>query len=134
MTRTVLLGDVDPDLEQMYVAVSTAQRAVVAAVRPGVVAGSLDQLARDSLSEFGDFILHATGHGVGLDIHEAPWLRNGSTDELQVHHVVTVEPGLYRVGVGGVRIEDLLLVEPTGSRTLTTSPKEPSCPQSAPTT
>ena len=134
MTRTLLIGDVDPQLKQMFDAVSTAQRAVVAAVRPGVVAGTLDQLARELLSEHGESILHATGHGVGMDIHESPWLRNGSNDVLQVHHVVTVEPGLYRVGVGGVRIEDLLLVEPTGSRTLTTSPKDPSCPQSAPTT
>lgn len=133
MTRTLLVGQVDPRLERMFTAVSDAQRAVVAAVRPGVVAGDLDRLTRDLLSEHEDLILHATGHGVGMDIHEPPWLRINSCDVLHVHHVVTVEPGLYRVGVGGVRIEDLLLVEPTGSRTLTLSPKDPSCPQSAPT-
>lgn len=134
MTRTLLIGDVDPSLRRMFDAVLLAQRTVVSAVRPGVVAGSLDHLARDTMSEFGVFIMHATGHGVGLDIHEAPWLRNGSSEVLQEGHVVTVEPGLYRVGVGGVRIEDLLLVESTGSRTFTTSPKDPLCLQSAPTT
>lgn len=134
MTRTLFVGHVDPRLADMFAAVLVAQQTVVEAVRPGVVAGELDRLAREVLCDHEDLILHATGHGVGMDIHEAPWLRSGSRDVLDVHHVVTVEPGLYRVGVGGVRIEDLLLVEPSGSRTLTLSPKDPLCPQSAPTT
>jgi len=134
MTRTVLVGEVESLLSRLYAAVHATQQAIVATVAPGVVAGDLDEMSRELLAEFEDLVAHATGHGVGLDIHESPWLRRDSTEVLQVNHVVTVEPGLYRVGVGGVRIEDLLLVETTGSRALTTSPKDPSCRQSAPMT
>ena len=134
MTRTFFLGDVDPTLIAFHRILMETQQRVMSAVRPGASASDLDALARAGVADFADDILHSTGHGVGLDIHEAPWLRSGSRDVLHAGNVVTVEPGLYRVGIGGVRIEDLLLVEPTGSRTLTTSPKDPSCPQSAPTT
>ena len=134
MTRTFLVGAVDPLLTAFYDVLSETQQNVVDAVKAGVSAAHLDALARAGMTGYEDDILHSTGHGVGLDIHEAPWLRPGAADVLRAGHVVTVEPGLYRVGVGGVRIEDLLLVEPAGSRTLTTSPKDPSCPQSAPTT
>jgi len=134
MTRTFFIGDVDPILIAFHDILRRTQRGVIDAVSPGVSASDLDALARAGMADHADDVLHSTGHGVGLDIHEAPWLRSGSRDVLRAGNVVTVEPGLYRVGIGGVRIEDLLLVEPTGSRTLTTSPKDPSCPQSAPTT
>lgn len=134
MTRTIFVGAVDPLLVAFHEVLRTIQRQVLDAVKEGVTASSLDAMARAGLAEFPEDILHSTGHGVGLDIHESPWLRSTSTDVLCAGHVVTVEPGLYRVGVGGVRIEDLVLVERSGSRILTNSPKDPSCPQSAPTT
>ena len=134
MTRTFFLGEVDPLLIAFHAILVETQRMVMSAVRPGASASELDALARAGVADYADDVLHSTGHGVGLDIHEAPWLRSGSRDVLRAGNVVTVEPGLYRVGVGGVRIEYLLLVEPAGSRTLTNSPKDPSCLQSAPTT
>jgi Xaa-Pro aminopeptidase len=134
MTRTLFVGEVDPLLVAFHELLSRTQQEVLNAVREGVAASSLDAMARAGLAEYSGDILHSTGHGVGLDIHESPWLRSGSTDVLGEGHVVTVEPGLYRVGVGGVRIEDLVLVERSGSRILTNSTKDPSCPQSAPTT
>ena len=134
MTRTLFVGEVDPLLVAFHEVLSATQRDVVNAVRDGVAAARLDEMARAALAEYSGDILHSTGHGVGLDIHESPWLRGNSADVLREGHVVTVEPGLYRVGVGGVRIEDLVLVERSGCRILTNSPKDPSCPQSAPTT
>lgn len=133
MTRTYFVGEVDPLLRTFHDLLRDVQSAVVGMVRPGVTADSLDTTTRESLAQFSDYVLHSTGHGVGLEIHESPWLRSGSRDVLEAGHVLTIEPGLYRVGVGGVRIEDLLLVEPTGSRILTTTPKDPLCLQSAPT-
>ena len=134
MTRTLFVGEVDPLLRAFHGLLSATQSEVVKAVCDGVAAARLDEMAREGLQEFAGDILHSTGHGVGLDIHESPWLRLSSAEVLSEGNVVTVEPGLYRVGVGGVRIEDLVLVERSGSRTLTNSPKDPSCPQSAPTT
>ena len=83
---------------------------------------------------YADWFIHSTGHGVGLQIHEDPFESPSSNAELRVGDVVTVEPGLYRVGFGGFRIEDLLEVTASGSRVLTASPKESPCPPSPPTT
>jgi Xaa-Pro aminopeptidase len=134
MTRTFLVGDVDPVLLRMYEAVDASQRLGLAAVRAGVTGSAVDAACRESFGVDASFFVHGTGHGVGLDIHESPWLRAGAERVLRASEVVTVEPGLYRVGVGGVRIEDLVVVEPTGCRILTLSPKEPLCPPLAPTT
>lgn len=134
MTRTFLIGDVDGELERMYAAVEVAQRLGLAAVRAGITGSDVDATCRRSFADDAPWFVHGTGHGVGLDIHESPWLRSGVSRALRESEVVTVEPGLYRVGIGGVRIEDLVVVEPTGCRILTLSPKEPLCPQSAPTT
>ena len=82
---------------------------------------------------YGDWFLHSTGHGVGLMIHEDPFESPTSRSELRVGDVVTVEPGLYRVGFGGFRIEDLVEVTETGCRILTASPKDTPCPPSPPT-
>lgn len=136
MTRTTGVGAVDPILSSWWEIVAEAQEAGVAAVRPGATGDDVDRAVRLVLDRHGvgEWFVHGTGHGVGLAIHEGPWLRRGSIDVLEEGMVVTVEPGLYRRDVGGVRIEDLLVVTRTASRHLTHSPKDAPCPQSAPTT
>lgn len=136
MTRTFLIGECSPVLEKMYSTVRDVQQQAVEMVRPGARCGDIDSWCRDEFERLGvaDLVAHSTGHGVGLLIHESPWLRAGVEDQLKPGQVVTVEPGLYRVGVGGVRIEDLLVVTQTGHTVLTHSPKESPCLQSPPTT
>jgi Xaa-Pro aminopeptidase len=129
MTRTYLIGQVLPELAAIHDLVLDAQREGVSAVRPGVSGASIDEICRSIITQAGygaDFI-HGTGHGVGLQIHELPWVRTDFIEPLQCGEVVTVEPGVYRVGVGGVRIEDLILVTATSSQTLTLSQKESLC-------
>ena len=132
MTRTYLLGEVDPVLQTMLEVVTEAQSRGVAAVRAGELPSEIDRICRTFITEagFGPEFVHGTGHGVGLNIHESPWLRAQSNEPLRDGEVVTVEPGVYRVGLGGVRIEDLLLVRATGSTTLTHTPKDSLCLQS----
>lgn len=132
MTRTYLLGKVDSVLQTMLDVVSEAQQRGVAAVRAGELPSEIDRICRTFITEagFGPEFVHGTGHGVGLNIHESPWLRAQSNEPLRDGEVVTVEPGVYRVGLGGVRIEDLLLVRAAGSTTLTHTPKDSLCLQS----
>ena len=135
MTRTYLIGDVDPVLRRMHDVVRESQLAGLAAVRAGVTAGDVDKTCRDIIVDagFGGEFIHSTGHGVGLQIHEQPWVRTGLSEPLQSGEVVTVEPGVYREGLGGVRIEDLVVVTDTGYDILTETPKDISCLQLAPT-
>ena len=136
MTRTFVVGDVDARQQEIYDLVLAAQLAGLAAVRPGVAAADLDEACRAVFRDAGydDWFIHGTGHGVGLDIHEEPFAAATSTAVLVEGDVVTVEPGLYRDGFGGVRIEDLVSVTATGCATLTTLPKDSPCPRSPPTT
>jgi Xaa-Pro aminopeptidase len=135
MTRTYLIGAVDPLLARMHDVVCESQLAGLAAVRAGVPAGDVDKVCRDIIVDagFGGEFIHSTGHGVGLQIHEQPWVRTALPEPLQRGEVVTVEPGVYREGLGGVRIEDLVVVTDTGCDILTTSPKDLPCLQLAPT-
>lgn len=134
MTRTFLLGDVDPVLSEIHALVLESQQAGVRAVHAGVIASDIDAVCRSIISDagYGPEFVHSTGHGVGIQIHESPWLRSNFNEPLRADEVVTVEPGVYRVGLGGVRIEDLLLVTATGSTTLTQFPKDNLCLQSQP--
>jgi len=136
MTRTALLGDVDPWLVDAFAAVEEAQAAGVAATRPALAGADLDAVCRTRLTTagYGEEFTHGTGHGVGLLIHEVPWATASSVDTLLVGDVVTVEPGVYRAGLGGVRIEDSVLVTSDGCRPLTHTPKDLSCLRSPPTT
>ncbi len=136
MTRTYVVGDVDRRQQEVYDLVLEAQLAGLAAVRPGVATAEVDEACRAVFRAAGyeDWFIHGTGHGVGLDIHEEPFAAVTSTATLVEDDVVTVEPGLYRDGFGGVRIEDLVVVTATGCATLTTLPKDSPCPRSPPTT
>ncbi len=131
MSRTVWLsGSPDEEMSRVYGAVAEAQEAALAAVAPGVECGEVDEAAREVLRGYGyeKQFLHSTGHGVGLEIHEPPWIRKGNEDQLRSGDVVTVEPGAYLPGIGGVRIEDMVLVTDDGGIALTGSPKEPTVP------
>jgi Xaa-Pro aminopeptidase len=136
MTRTFVVGDPTTAQQAVYDLVLEAQLAGLAAVRAGVAARDVDAACRDLFTArgYGDWYLHGTGHGVGLDIHEDPFASPVSTAELQVGDVVTVEPGLYRGGFGGVRIEDLVEVTAHGGRRLTHLSKDTPCLPSPPTT
>lgn len=135
MTRTFVVGDPTPLQQQVYDAVLDAQVAGVAAVRPGLTTLELDAVCRDRLiaAGFGPWFSHGTGHGVGLLIHEDPFVNSSGGWVLQVGDVVTVEPGVYREDFGGVRVEDLVEVTSTGGRALTRTPKDSPCPPSPPT-
>ena len=127
MSRTVWReGEPDEELSRVYRAVLEAQEAGIAAVAPGTPCGAVDEACRAVLRGYGyeKQFLHSTGHGVGLEIHEPPRVRLGNDDPLAEGDVITVEPGVYLPGIGGVRIEDMVLVAAAGPRMLTTSPKE----------
>ncbi|MDR3637471.1 MAG: Xaa-Pro peptidase family protein [Isosphaeraceae bacterium] len=125
LTRVVVTGKVTPKFETIYRTVLSAQERAIAAIRPGVAARDVDAEARSVIEEagFGAFFQHGLGHGLGLDIHEAPRLRKESDIKLLPGMVVTVEPGIYVPGWGGVRIEDDVLVTPDGCEVLTHVPR-----------
>ena len=125
MTRTVCVGEPNPPGGRVYEVVREAQQAGVEAVADGVACTEVDAACREVIEAagWGDAFLHSTGHGVGLDIHEAPSLSSRSDEVLGTGEVVTVEPGVYLAGTGGVRIEDTVVVTPDGCRALTCSPK-----------
>lgn len=126
MTRTVAFGEPDPRLREIYGVVLRAQLAGIEAVRAGTTGGEVDAAARRVVEEagHGDAFTHSLGHGVGLEVHEGPTLRKGSEEVLPAGAVVTVEPGVYLPGLGGIRIEDSVLVTEAGSRPLPHAPKE----------
>jgi Xaa-Pro aminopeptidase len=126
MTRTVFLGEPSRRVRSLYAAVVKAQSGAVRSVRDGVKAGDIDSTARRILAEHGlaRYFTHSTGHGVGLEIHERPRLAKGETTRLRAGSVVTVEPGVYLEGLGGVRVEDTVLVGPDNPEVLTPASKE----------
>ncbi|MCB9850025.1 MAG: aminopeptidase P family protein [Phycisphaerales bacterium] len=120
LTRTVFIGSIPPKMREVYALVLAAQEKAIAAIRPGVKMCDVDAEARSRIAGegYGDFFNHGLGHGLGLDVHEPPSLRWSSQEVLREGMVVTVEPGIYLPGVGGVRIEDDVLVTRTGHRVL----------------
>jgi Xaa-Pro aminopeptidase len=126
MTRTVAFGEPPARLRAVYEVVRLAQRAGVEAVGAGTPCEEVDRATRDPIQEagFGQQYQHPAGHGVGLEIHEQPLLRRGNPDPLPEGAVITVEPGVYLEGEGGVRIEDMVEVTADGGRVLPRTPKE----------
>jgi Xaa-Pro aminopeptidase len=125
MTRTAAFGEPDPKLREIHELVLQAQQAGERAVRAGARAGDADAAARAVIRDagYGDRFGHSLGHGIGLEVHEGPTLRDGSADVLPEGTVVTVEPGVYIPGVGGVRVEDMVVVEADGCRPLPRTPR-----------
>lgn len=127
MTRVLSFGPLRKPLDEVYKVVLEAQQAAIAAIGPGVKLKAVDAVARKIIADagYGDRFGHGLGHGIGLDIHEQPVLSGKVTGVLEPGHVVTVEPGIYLPGVGGIRIEDDVEVTAKGRRVLSNLPKTP---------
>jgi len=124
MTRTIFFGTPDSQVLEIYDVVKQAQELALELVRPGITAGELDAASRGYITEcgFGDLFSHGLGHGVGLEIHEGPSLNSRvpfKDVQLQEGMVITIEPGIYLPGIGGVRIEDTVVVTADGHENLT---------------
>ena len=125
-TRTVAIKSADEEMKKVYDIVLKAQLAVLDSVKPGAKCSDVDKIARDIISEngYGKYFGHATGHGVGLDIHESPVVSPRSETMLKKGMIITDEPGIYLPGKFGVRIEDMLCVTDTGYKNFVSLPKE----------
>jgi len=126
LSRTVAVGEASPRLREVHAAVAAAHAAGVAALAPGVAFSTVDAAARDSLAAAGlaYAFTHRLGHGLGLEIHEPPYVRGGNEQLAEVGHVVTIEPGVYLLNELGVRIEDDVVVTEQGCELLTEAPRE----------
>ncbi|MFZ1162488.1 M24 family metallopeptidase [Mycobacterium sp.] len=125
-TRTYSIGEPSPEVAQQYSVLQRAQRAAVEAVRPGATAEQIDAAARDVLAEAGlaDYFVHRTGHGIGLSVHEEPYIVAGNDLPLQAGMAFSVEPGIYFPGQWGARIEDIVVVAEDGAEPVNHRPHE----------
>ncbi|MET0896818.1 MAG: Xaa-Pro peptidase family protein [Mycobacterium sp.] len=125
-TRTYSLGEPSPEVAQQYSVLQRAQQVAVAAVRPGVTAEQIDAAARDVLAEAGlaDYFVHRTGHGIGLSVHEEPYIVAGNDLPLEAGMAFSVEPGIYFPGQWGARIEDIVIVTADGAEPVNSRPHE----------
>ncbi|RST98080.1 peptidase M24 family protein [Vagococcus vulneris] len=126
MTRTISLGEPSEKLKEIYQIVLGAQERVLEAAKPGMTGIELDAVARDYITEhgYGEAFGHSTGHGIGLEIHEGPNVSKVADKAFVPGNIITNEPGIYLPGIGGVRIEDDMLITENGMERLTHSPKE----------
>ena len=126
LTRVLVTGRISPKLERIYGVVLKAQQKAIESIKPGVAMGDVDAAARDTIAKagFGKRFGHGLGHGIGIDIHESPRLTGGMTEPLKAGMVITIEPGIYIPGWGGVRIEDDVLVTRNGHEVLSSVPKK----------
>jgi Xaa-Pro aminopeptidase len=125
LTRTVCVGRAPARVRQWYVAVERAQKAALQALKAGVAVGEVDRAARRVLdqSKLGQYFTHSTGHGLGIEVHETPRIGRKQKQKVRVGNVVTLEPGIYIEGVGGIRIEDDVAVHANGTEVLTSAPR-----------
>ncbi|MEZ4518225.1 MAG: Xaa-Pro peptidase family protein [Chloroflexota bacterium] len=126
LTRTFAIGEIDDELRHIHDVVRLANEAARMAVRPGVTGQEIDQIAREVIEDagYGEYFIHRTGHGLGLEIHEPPDMSPTNTNPLAPGNVFTIEPGIYLPGRGGVRIEDNIVVTEDGGRTMSSFPRE----------
>jgi Xaa-Pro dipeptidase len=126
ITRTYAVGEVNEESRRIYRLVQEANARGKAAARPGATCAAVDQAARAAIAAggYGDYFIHRTGHGLGLEVHEPPYMMAGNQQKLAEGMVFTVEPGIYVPGLGGVRIEDDLVVTAGGHRSLTSLPRD----------
>ena len=126
ITRTFAVGEIDPELKRIYNAVKLANEQGKLASGPGASGRDVDRAAREVIDEagYGDYFIHRTGHGLGLEVHEPPYMMEANTTPMDVGTVFTVEPGIYLPGRGGVRIEDDVVITEDGHRSLTSLPRE----------
>ena len=126
ITRTVYVGTAPKRVKEWYKAVLEAQTAAITAVRSGAACGDVDAAARGTLANYklDQYFVHSTGHGLGLEVHEDPRVARGQNARLEPGMVVTIEPGIYMAGVGGIRIEDDVAVHEDRSEILTRAPRE----------
>jgi len=125
-TRTLAVGEIDSQLKEIYDIVLEANKRGVEQIKPGITGKEADAITRDFITEkgYGEKFGHSTGHGLGLEVHEAPALSSRSEKRLEPGMVVTVEPGIYVAGLGGCRIEDDIVITETGNERLTYATKE----------
>ncbi len=126
ITRCVALGELEPELAKIYQLVLAANSAGRQACRPGTPAETVDRAARQVIEQagYGQYFIHRTGHGLGLEVHEPPFIIAGNPQPLQPGMTFTVEPGIYLPGRGGARVEDDILITDNGAETLTRFPRE----------
>ena len=126
LTRTAIIGYAKPKINKIYELVHQAYQKAVETVRPGVTAAAVDQAARGVIIEggHGEQFIHRTGHGIGLDVHESPYVSEKDQTGLEIGMTFSIEPGIYIPGQFGVRIEDVVVVTKNGCRTLTKYPTE----------
>jgi Xaa-Pro aminopeptidase len=125
MTRTVAVGFATDEMQKVYETVLKANLAAIEAVREGVTAASVDLAARNVIKDagYGEFFTHSTGHGVGLEVHETPTVSFKNENKLCSGQVITIKPGIYKIGKFGVRIEDMVVVTKNGCNNLTKAEK-----------
>ena len=121
ITRTFKLGEPDEKLNKIFESVFRAQEAGLKAAKAGITCGTLDAVCRDLIEQdgFGEYFIHTTGHGVGKEVHEDPRIAKNSEVVLEAGMVVTIEPGIYIEGLGGVRIEDTIIITEDGNEVIT---------------
>jgi len=125
ITRTYAIGGISDEMKRVYQVVLEAQETARTKIRPGMSGAEVDALARDVIAGygFGDYFIHRTGHGLGLEVHEDPYVVASNTTPLPIGTVVTIEPGIYIPGKGGVRVEDDVVITERGARSLTSYPR-----------
>lgn len=126
LTRTIAVGSIDPKLKEIYEVVLEAHERVIRGTKAGMTGKEIDALARDYITEkgYGEYFGHSTGHGLGLDVHEMPAVSSKNETPVKENMVITNEPGIYIAGLGGVRIENDLVIKADGVESLNRSPKQ----------